>query len=266
MNGFLSHKRLCASVVVPLLVVGFVSVNSTRADWDPTTPNTKWVQMPDLLYGMDVRASEGKILADDFLCTFSGPITDIHIWGSWLNDVHGTITNLHVSFHADIPDPDGTGPLWSMPGELLWQTNFLAGQFFERFWTNASEVFYDPNINQIIGTDTEVWQYNMFVDPDKAFVQQQGNIYWLDVTAYTSNGLFGWKTSLDHFNDDAVFDDLPQVPVNWREMRYPPGHPFQGESIDLAFALTTIPEPATFVLVGFSLLGVRLLARQRRVR
>jgi hypothetical protein len=127
---------------------------------------------------------------------------------------------------------------------------------------DANEAFYDPNINQIIGTDTQVYQYNMFVDPAKAFVQQIGNIYWLDVTAYTTNGLFGWKTSIQHFNDDAVFDDLPQVPPNWRDMHYPPEHQYQGQSIDMAFALTTIPEPSAILLVAFG--GVSLLALRRR--
>ena len=52
--------------------------------------------MPDLNpTGLDVldtlqpfgEQPQWKILADDFLCTQSGPITDIHIWGSWLNNV-----------------------------------------------------------------------------------------------------------------------------------------------------------------------------------
>jgi hypothetical protein len=262
MRIFSSGKKLLGVLAVAATVTAAPGyVTSAWADWDPGDPNTKWVQMPDLNFGMDVLATNPKILADDFLCTFSGPITDIHIWGSWLNNNVGAITNLHVSFHGDIPA--GAVQPWSMPGPVLWQTNFIPGQFTERFYTNANEAFYDPNINQIVGFDTQVYQYNMFIDPANAFTQQIGNIYWLDVTVMTTNGIFGWKTSLQHFNDDAVFDDLPQLPPNWRDMHYPPEHPYHGQSIDLAFALTTIPEPSAFLLVALGGLAVVALSRTR---
>jgi len=56
--------------------------------------STKWEQLPDLsLTGMDVDATfkpaapdNMLLLADDFLCSETGYITDIHIWGSWIND------------------------------------------------------------------------------------------------------------------------------------------------------------------------------------
>jgi hypothetical protein len=81
---------------------------------------------------------------------------------------------------------------------------------------------------------------------------------------------FGWKTSRDHFNDDAVFIDLPDIwnlPVDtilppnapgtalpWNEMRYPITHPFTGESIDLAFVIT--PEPASLALLSLGVLAL----------
>ena len=70
-------------------VIGMAA--SASADWNPGDP-AKWVQMPDLQNGMDVYDTfspllpYNKILADDFKCTQTGPITSIHIWGSWLND------------------------------------------------------------------------------------------------------------------------------------------------------------------------------------
>src|SRR2546426_8872613 len=63
-----------------------------NGDWNPGDP-AKWVQTPDLNpTGMDVNASFAgqvpfmKILADDWRCTSMDPVSDIHIWGSWLND------------------------------------------------------------------------------------------------------------------------------------------------------------------------------------
>ncbi|MGQ9573346.1 MAG: DUF7901 domain-containing protein [Chloroflexota bacterium] len=64
-------------------------------------------------------------------------------------------------------------------------------------------------------------------------------IYWLDVQADSDEGLFGWKTSLDHWNDDGAWASGtdPVGPTAWSELVYPPGHPMEGQSIDLAFAI-----------------------------
>src|SRR2546425_1013164 len=77
--------------------------------------------------------------------------------------------------------------------------------------------------------------------------QHGENFYGLDGRAqpHDGNAFFGGKTSIDHFNDDASFRNIPfgAPPVVWDDMIYPPTHPFHGQSIDLAFALTTVPEP-----------------------
>jgi len=262
------------------LSLGAMCLFSTalKADWDPTDP-AKWVQLPDLNpTGLDVLASAYnssppppyKILADDFLCNFSGPITDIHIWGSWLDDrvpmdAVGTLIppRFHLSIHSDIPAVPGVSH--SMPGSLLWQADLLPTQ--SRLYATANEQFLDPNSGLIIGTDSQVWQYNFLIDPANAFVQQAGNIYWLDVQAGVPDApagdlpyVFGWKTSLDHWNDDAVYGDnsiFAGPPTAWKELIYPSSHPLAGQSIDMAFVLTTVPEPHTWM---FTLLGVGLLA------
>src|SRR6516162_9014698 len=52
---------------------------------------SKIVFPPQTDGGLDVKDSRnGIVLADDFPCTIPGPITDIHIWGSWLGDAPGT--------------------------------------------------------------------------------------------------------------------------------------------------------------------------------
>ncbi|MEZ6319424.1 MAG: PEP-CTERM sorting domain-containing protein, partial [Phycisphaerales bacterium] len=86
------------------------------------------------------------------------------------------------------------------------------------------------------------------------FYQEAGTIYWLDLSVITLDPLarVGWKTSLDHFEDDAVWS---VAGLGWQELF----DPFNGQSLDLAFVIT--PEPATAVLLG---VGTVLACRRRR--
>src|SRR3990172_9328291 len=94
-------------------------------------------QLPDLTStGMDVNATFPKVLADDFLCTSTGPITDIHIWGSWLNDNRPPVANFRLSIHADIPA--GPNNPYSRPGEQLWPGPLDAGE-----WSVSSPIFFN---------------------------------------------------------------------------------------------------------------------------
>ena len=103
-------------------------------------------------------------------------------------------------------------------------------------------------------------------------------IYWLDVQALlpeTSAAVFGWKTSRDpHQLDDAVFGDTTvfngplfgPAPVYWAPMVYPastPSHP-AGESMDLAFVITSIPEPGSLMLVIMAVLSLAMGGRRRQ--
>lgn len=266
-------KRLILICLTATMILAIGSV--ANADWNPRQP-AKWVQLPDLQQtGIDVLATHPNVLADDFLCTETGPITDVHIWGSWLQDYLPTniqglpdasLVNFRLSIHSDIPkSPTGA---YSRPGDLLWEKVFNPSDFVAKPYAgDLQEGFYNPNTNEIIGSDTQVWQYNFFIDPALSFLQQGTTAkpitYWLDVEALpvstpgTPEPLFGWKTSINHWNDDAVWGDTPSGP--WNELRYPKGHQYEGQSIDLAFVIT--PEPATMALLG---LGSLVLLRRRK--
>ena len=285
------HLSIHLTLLINVAILATNSHSGPVADWNPSDPadvaRAKWIQLPDLNpTGLDVLDTlqpfgdqpQWKILADDFLCTQSGPITDIHIWGSWLNNVlpstaaggpdPGALA-FKLSFHSDVPV--GTNNPFSHPGEELWSTILQPGQF--RVNPNvitAPEQFYDPNLGSIIGTDSMVFQYNFenFAEP---FVQTKGTIYWLDVqtlvlnTAGTAPATFGWKTSRlqDRFNDDAVFADTagfagPLI-TGWTDMHYPLGHEFAGLSMDLSFVLT-VPEPSSLMLAAVGVASLVTMA------
>ena len=63
--------------------------------------SVKWKQPPDETpAGMDIRIDRDqdidRVVADDFECTTTGPITDVHFWGSWYRDpeLRGYITRI----------------------------------------------------------------------------------------------------------------------------------------------------------------------------
>lgn len=207
-------------------------------------------------------------LADDFQCSADGPITGIHIWCSYHSDLvlPGTPSFSLVIFE-DIPAGPGGIP-YSRPGLPVWDA-YLQPTAIRVYEPNVVESFYDPTQDEIIGLDFTVYQVNFIIDETDAFVQEEGKIYWLglhhtfdldndgsvfvndlNMLAFSWPSVFGWKTAdpnrMEHFNDDAVWADVSTwrldphiVPTDeeWNELRYPAGHPYEYQSIDLAFVI-----------------------------
>ncbi len=191
-----------------------------------------WAQLPDP-NGWDVRGYSPKILADDFLCTETGPITRILFWGSWRQDKVGEIKNVHLSIHED----DRTGR-FSKPGRLLWEANTADGRIGLTVPADSEygeQGWLDPNSGEWKRGDHKMYfKYTVKIPDDMAFEQKKGMIYWLDLQVECAGGEWGWKTSrAAHFEDDAVWDDTPQQPHQWRELI----DPETKLSIDLAFVI-----------------------------
>jgi hypothetical protein len=243
-----------ARKAIAVIVIAMVAVPAAvLAHWDPSQP-AKWVQFPDLSpTGIDVNASQEFILADDFECTEPGPITDIHIWGSWLFDYlpyefDPLAVKFTLSLHSDIP-ADSSPNGYSMPGTPLWYFVFEPYDFtVMEEAIGIREGWMDPPLEYFFPADSVCWLYN-FQIPEPVWFYQEGTpdepvIYWLNVKAEPQDtmALFGWKTSLDHWNDDAVWGQGYEPYFGpWFELRYPPSHQYAGESIDLAFVIVGQP-------------------------
>ncbi len=222
----------------------------------------KWEQVPDLsTNGMDVNASflpgaqppqPPYLLADDFLCTSPGPITNITIWGSWTNDVDVDPQALvfMLSIHDDWPASQSpTG--YSMPWTNRWMRPFVYPQYtVSEYRKGINEWFFTPPVIAFFPGDHICYQYDFNIPAADAFWQdgnpQLHKVYWLDVQVWIQGPVFppypawGWKTCPTNWNDDAVWvNGQEPYPDNsiWNRLIYPPQHPRQGQTVDLAFRL-----------------------------
>lgn len=228
------------------------------ADWYPGDPyKMHYPQLPDPT-GWDVLATAPKVLADDWVCRESGPVSDVHLWGSWRQDMIGQISNVHLSIHNNLL-PDTTTP-YSRPGDLLWEQDFRPDQFIVRPYGIGDQGWYNPQMQEWIRPDHMQYHQINIKNIQNPFRQIANTIYWLDVSVTivntTPESLWGWKTTKEHFMDDAVWADYTSgtIPV-WRPLEDP-----SGVSLDLAFVIT--PEPATLVLLVLG--GAAALRSQKR--
>ena len=255
-------------------------VAPASADWNVGDGHKMhFPQLPDP-NGWDVDFT-ARVLADDFQCTQSGLITDVHFWASWAydeipSDPNGLqgIGHIGLGIFDNVP---GGSASFSKPGNLLWI--YDVGRNFTVHPEQPSlQGWYEPAIGEETfdaNNHSQYFQYNMIIPDANAFYQEANTIYWLAIGVLlnpepAAEFKVGWKTSTDHWMDDAVWLDvtdgnhdpaftvitntIPQI--GWQELR----DPVTGESMDLAFVIT--PEPATLAVLGVG--GVMFLRRRRR--
>lgn len=237
------------------------------ADWDPGDPyKMHYPQLPDP-EGWDVNVT-GNVVADDWLCTETGPVTSIHLWYSVQGREHDPaatppITNIHLSIHKNIPKTDND---FSKPGDLLWEADLNKGQFNAtgRFYGQGTQGWIEPGEGFLENDHDVFYQVNVSGFTIEPFRQEVGTIYWLDVSVEVENDpneapwLVGWKTSLNHFEDDAVYRDASGA---WQEL-YDPLTEDPRVSLDMAFVI--VPEPTSCIILGIGLCGLFVVVRRTR--
>ena len=231
-------KRMSSILIVLLLsmtVFSSINVLSTTdgINWNKIS-KTRYAQYPNP-EGWDVFDCDFGFLADDWLCTESGNITGIIFWGSWYGDIDPTsILGFDVYIFSDTPANESiTG--YSMPNVTLWNEYFPIEDIEITQETPMSEGWYDPYEDTYeLDNHLNYYRYDI-INISSPFYQTNGTIYWLGIIAEVDNVLYpdpplwGWKSSNNHWNDDAVYMDRG----DWYELK----DPITTESLDLSFAL-----------------------------
>jgi hypothetical protein len=209
------------------------NTNDRCETWNPGDPSKMhYPQTPDPV-GWDVNASSPQIQADDWMCTETGPITDIHVWGSWMANDIGQVSAFILRIYADVP-ADVDLP-YSHPGEMLWE--YIISDYNLTWMPPETQGWYDPWLQEYTpGDHQNYFQYDLFIPEQFQFFQEEGTIYWLGITvelADPEQTQWGWKSSINHWNDKATWNDGSR-PL-WTEMYEPPEFT---NPLDLAFVIT----------------------------
>jgi len=238
-------------VLAALVLVAFAT--SASADI------SKLGQLPDLTVSgcnlqsqWDLLDGEPNVIrADNWICPNGLPVTDVHWWGSYLFNLDDGdhVGQFEISIHAN-------DPVTNLPGTLLYREVFDLAE--------VNETLVGPDAN-----GEEVYEYTVYLETP--FEQTQGEIYWLDIIALTPNQkrwpMWGWHTAVQMEVDEMVRGsaqttldrDGPDDPT-WGGKQ---ANPWQSAEYDMAFELTTIPEPSLLALFGLGMFAAWRRFRRR---
>lgn len=267
------------------VLLAATACTTALADWNVGDPHVMHFPQVDknasgqLAYDVNVSLAPGlrhDWVADDWQASKTTAVTGIHIWGGWYDNHRrpGAGYTDHGTFQLSIYDTAPTGG----PGALLWTQDFTAGSYKTRLAPNsAATQWLDPGWPIPSNFAGETYQINFSIAASSAFVQQQGQMYWLavnntvdvngdgmiDMSDIMASQFFGWRNTGLHFGADAVHAPgtslmLPPTapPVTgWTTLPDPDGMP----RFDMAFVVT--PAPGT--LAAVACFGT-VLARRRR--
>jgi len=213
-------------LLVTAMVLGYSAV--ALCDWNledgykmhyPQTPN------PD---GWDVCLC-CQWIADDFTCSRTGPIDDIHFWISWRADDIGDVPDegWDVAIYDDAEGAPGNR-LWSLQNATIVVRGPFGG---DQGWVCPSPV--PPTI--IRPDHKQYFQVNI-TEIEEPFIQQAKTTYWLVIRANINpeQMAIGWKTAeTDEYQKPALWTLDPTDPANWVPVRET-----VDDIYDMAFVIT----------------------------
>jgi len=215
-----THKL--SSPIVYILVLLLIS-STALSDWSvgddykmhsPQLPNKN---------GWDICLVH-QAIADDFKCSESGLIKDIHFWVSWKgdNDDFRNVTwNIALCANS-----------LGKPGTVLWTLNPGHASISSRLYGTGDQGWHCPRDSLTISHDhTNIYQVNV-TEISSPFYQTKGQVYWLAIQAQiaSSKAEVGWKSSASSYFGQAVYQT---VMGGWSAI----GH----AADDLAFVITGGP-------------------------
>ena len=220
------------------------------------TIDYKWVQPPDLTpTGIDVNARPAGATTSwptTSSATRPGCITDVRVWGSWLDDYlpDGRIptrsTSPSASTRTSPPTRTPTG--YSMPGELLWIGDFQPGDFdVDDLAGRIAEGWMDPPDDYVFPGDTDLLALRLQSIPSRRPSMQVGHAGRADRLLARRPGAArstrrrssaGRPRSTTGTTTRSGATASSPTRARGTSCVYPPRHDMAGQSIDLAFALT----------------------------
>jgi len=151
------------------------------ADWQPGDGHKMhFPQLPDE-DGWDLNTTFPMCLSDDWECSQTGWVKDLHFWGSWRDGVEGVITGFNMAIMENLPvgHPDNPHP-YSIPGETLWMATGDEAIQVVQISDAPLEGWYDPRTGVVLEDNhTVYYQYNVTIPKNNWFWQRAGTVYWL---------------------------------------------------------------------------------------
>lgn len=187
------ERKAISFLVATLLIAASFAANAVIAHWEVKDGHKMhYPQLPQGDHGYSIRADGHRpcYVADDWQCSESGPVTDIHFWGHCMGGF--CEFKAFEIMIAEKKDPCGVG-------EILWKRAFPLSQVYVSDPIPATpQDWYDPCTGEYYeNVGEEYWQYNI-ENIDDPFIQEKGEEYWLIISAYMESNtktIWGWRAA-----------------------------------------------------------------------
>ena len=227
--------------IFPAILLLLVSVATVQAHWDPADGHKMHYPQTADPHGWDV-CMQRIVIADDFECSETGAITDIHFWISFKNDIVDEVFGWDIAICEDSD---------SGPGHVLWKLGEANIDIREEApsWQGWLCPYNDGIESNEIQPNNHQWYAQINItNISEPFEQQEGKVYWLlihtpvaidDVASVQPR--VGWKTTPQNsrWRSPAVWNTWPYSSQIWR-----PVISENGVEHDMAFVLNGISIPA----------------------